>query len=1382
MPPKKKSSRSSVAESPEASPPPPSPAGSSAKKSKAKPGTNKANGTTVGSKGKAPVVTASEAGSSASASKGGESRTLTVQQLIGGLSWTGKLPQTLFYEHCIKAGWNKPDYYVKKDATKGFVSSVTVTYSNPKSSHTESMRYTPPFEMPDGTPINLQMASALEARHFAATYALHRVSSMKNIHMMLPPTHKGYWAIFDEIKRMEFAKNHAWMYVADPFLDKREWLAAEAAKAKALAEVKKEKPSEVVDEKMKGWYRVPVVDMGISQRREVEGLVRKYHVWNPVGVSMTRDLMSKVVSELVRLDFKRAHVEEACDWVKDKEEALEWLLIHVPEDDLPVRFLPGNYATGVTFSSGDLPMEYAAKRLSVTGYSLDLCCEILALNAGDEERAAEALMQILVYGCQKTPQGTREESLISFSDTDLWTEEIGTLAAIWGPERFTQITPTHFKVLLSNPPIQGSKLPKKIFLEIRKPTSATWELEYPQTIPTFTLSTEDDGDGKLSAQVKLSIIKQTAKHASTLLGEQMIFTAVDWLESNFARIVQSPGRLCDVTSGVTGSNEDDVPPPNKASRQTFRHRNSRNSGAIDWTPGKEASMRLLATKKAKYSLPDMQNMLQVRMRLPAWDLKEEIIGAVNDCQVTIISGETGSGKSTQAVQFILDDMIDQHLGHITNIICTQPRRISALGLADRVSDERCSRVGQEVGYAIRGESKQNPATTRITFVTTGVLLRRLQTGDTLDEVTHIFVDEVHERSLDTDFLLILLKRKLAARKDLRVVLMSATLDAKIFSDYFGGEGKVRRVEIKGRTFPVEDYYLDQVIVKTGFNGGGRLMPVKAADHEDVRGADPRVASIIMSLGDRINYNLIAATVGTIDEMLGSHDGGILIFLPGTMEIQRCIEAIKTLPCGTERFHALPLHASLTPNDQRKVFPQPPSGKRKVIAATNVAETSITIEDIVAVVDTGRVKETSYDPSSGVVKLLETWASRAACKQRRGRAGRVRAGSCWKLYTRNAENKMAERPEPELKRVPLEQTCLAVKAMEDDVRGFLAGALTPPDTMAVEGAMRLLERMGAIADDDLTALGRHLVLIPADLRCSKLMVYGAIFGCLDVSVTIASILTTRSPFINTPATRDACQLARASFAHGQGDLLADCHAHQEWTRLRQTTSVRDVKRWCEENHLSHHTLLDISSNRAQYISSLKEIGFLPLSSSFSDFASLNQNQENSVLHRALIAAAFNPQIARIALPEQRFAGSASGALAVDPEARTIKYYTHSSGRAFVHPSSTLFGATGFTGDARFLSYFSKMETNNKVYLKDVTPTNAYSLLLFGGALEVDTTGRGITVDGWLKLRGWGRIGILVARLRAMLDQVLQDKIDDPGLELAGNEVVACVARLVGSNGV
>jgi ATP-dependent RNA helicase DHX57 len=229
-------------------------------------------------------------------------------------------------------------------------------------------------------------------------------------------------------------------------------------------------------------------------------------------------------------------------------------------------------------------------------------------------------------------------------------------------------------------------------------------------------------------------------------------------------------------------------------------------------------------------------------------------------------------------------LIDQRLGHVANIICTQPRRISALGLADRVSEERCSVVGDEIGYAIRGESRYTPGVTKISFVTTGVLLRRMQMGDGLEDVSHIFVDEVHERSLDTDFVLILLKRMLGVRKDLRVVLMSATMDAGIFEEYFGGPTKVRMVEIQGRAFPVEDYYLDDVIIKTGFNGGGRLAPNRVRDDECVEGIDPWVGSVIMNLKHRTNYNLIAATVATIDEMLGQNSGAVLIFLPGELPI------------------------------------------------------------------------------------------------------------------------------------------------------------------------------------------------------------------------------------------------------------------------------------------------------------------------------------------------------------------------------------------------------------------------------------------------------------------------------------------------------------------
>lgn len=444
--------------------------------------------------------------------------------------------------------------------------------------------------------------------------------------------------------------------------------------------------------------------------------------------------------------------------------------------------------------------------------------------------------------------------------------------------------------------------------------------------------------------------------------------------------------------------------------------------------------------------------------------------------------------------------------------------------------------------------------TKITFVTTGVLLRRLQTSGgssddvvaSLADISHVIIDEVHERSLDTDFLLVLLRDVLKKRKDLKLILMSATLDADVFENYFRAGGKVGRVEISGRTYPVEDYYLDDVIQMTGFTANRSYK--SNTEDVDTQGLDPSIAGVIQSIGMRINYDLIAQTVREIDAELThqKQDGGILIFLPGTMEIARTLDALRSIP----NLHALPLHASLQSSEQRRVFPHAPHGKRKVIAATNVAETSITIDDIVAVIDTGRVKETSYDAQNNMSKLEEVWASLAACKQRRGRAGRVRAGKCYKLFTRNAEStRMPARPEPEIKRVPLEQLCLSVVAMGiREVGQFLGSALSPPDSLAIDGAMELLKRIGALDGDDLTALGRHLSMIPADLRCGKLMVYGAMFGCLDACTTIAAILTVKSPFVSPQDRRDETKVARGKFAKNQGDLLGDLKAYETWSEM------------------------------------------------------------------------------------------------------------------------------------------------------------------------------------------------------------------------------------------
>ncbi|KAI4284465.1 MAG: hypothetical protein L6R35_004909 [Caloplaca aegaea] len=1292
------------------------------------------------------------------------------RQIVGGASWTGKLPVNILSEHCQKQKWGKPEYTITKTAN-GFSSSVILKSIDPKTKESISL---PPFVLPPSYRAITLQATAIEARHFAATYALFRVCSMRNIHMMLPPTFRNFWKNeFEQSKKEDTKAGRAWMYAADPFIAQQAQTDTHALgmRKRAEDEQHRQDAKQTVNLSLgsarngiskntltsKTWAKAPTVEMGKQVRSHIENLVQQNGAWNPHAAEFPRDQIEDAVMNLAALGFRTSHAEEAIAECKDREEALEWLLIHVPEDDLPRWSLPEGYTAGISMASGNPKRDAVVARLAEAGYSTDLCSKTLDIHGGDEERTAAALQKTLVNEPDTPPAD--EPPYVSGPST-LWREEQMTLDAIFG-ERLSAVSETTSEIQLDTQDLESC------ILRVRGSHM------YPQSPPVMAIVSP-----RLPAYVRLSILRQLLEYTrGDLLGEPMVFNLVDWVESHVTRIIENPGRLRDVTSAITG-----LPHENNVSK-TRRAYHSATPKSIVWKRGTLRSVELHNLGTARQETAQQQKMLAARRKLPAWSQREAIVQTVIQNQVTIISGETGSGKSTQSVQFILDDMIQRQLGSCANVICTQPRRISALGLADRVSEERCSTVGDEVGYAIRGESKIRAGQTKITFVTTGVLLRRLQTTAgqaddllaALGDVSHVVIDEVHERSLDTDFLLILLRSVLPKRRDLKVVLMSATLEAAVFEDYFNQCASVGKCNIEGRTFPVEDVYLDDIVRFTGYSPRRQYHD----DEHEVQEMDPNVAHTIQSLGMKINYDLIASCIESIDHELGAEAGGILIFLPGVVEITRTLDAIRKL----SNMHALPLHASLLPSEQRRVFPPPPRGTRKVIAATNVAETSITIEDIVAVVDCGKVKETSFDPQNNMVRLEEVWASRAACKQRRGRAGRVRPGTCYKLYTRNAEAKMAERPEPEIRRVPLEQLCLSVKAMGiHDVSSFLASALTPPESLAVDGAMNLLCRIGALESDGLTALGRHLSMIPADLRCGKLMVYGATFGCFEACLTIAAILTLKSPFVSPQNKRDESKAARSSFAPNQGDLLCDLRSYEAWSKMKSQSNFRDLRVWCEQNFLSSQTLNDISSNRSQYLSSLQNAGFLPTDYRSDRHTSLNAHNSSPALIRALVAGSFYPQIARIDFPNKKFATSSSGAIELDPEARTIKFFNQDNGRVFVHPSSTLFDAQGFVGNAVYMSYFNKMATS-KVFLRELTPFNAYTLLLFGGGpIVLDTLGRGLVMDGWLRLRGWARIGVLVSRLRMILDEALAKKIEDPGMDITGSEIVGIVRRLVELDGM
>lgn len=415
-------------------------------------------------------------------------------------------------------------------------------------------------------------------------------------------------------------------------------------------------------------------------------------------------------------------------------------------------------------------------------------------------------------------------------------------------------------------------------------------------------------------------------------------------------------------------------------------------------------------------------------------------------QVMVISGETGCGKSTQVPQFFLDDWLLQSsvaldanrpISHC-EVICTQPRRISAIGVAERVADERAEKIGNTVGYQIRLENKIS-SSTRLTFCTTGILLRRLQTDPMLESVSHVLVDEVHERSEESDFLLLILKEILAKRSDMRVILMSATLNAGLFAAYFGGAPVL---EIPGRTFPVQQFFLEDILDMSKFvlepdsqfcrklkkNEEHQLtneleyadvIAANAAPPRSIRdenlsladvfaryAANTRATCKTLFLADpmRINPELIEAVLRYIVD--GEHDwpreGTILIFLPGLAEIQTVHDALNdssTFGGRAGKYVLVPLHSTLTNEEQALVFQRAPKGKRKIVMSTNIAETSVTIDDCVFVVDVGQMKEKRFDANRNMESLDLVWVSRANAQQRKGRAGRVMPGVGIHLYTK-----------------------------------------------------------------------------------------------------------------------------------------------------------------------------------------------------------------------------------------------------------------------------------------------------------------------------------------------------------------------------------------------
>ena len=549
-------------------------------------------------------------------------------------------------------------------------------------------------------------------------------------------------------------------------------------------------------------------------------------------------------------------------------------------------------------------------------------------------------------------------------------------------------------------------------------------------------------------------------------------------------------------------------------------------------------------------------------------------------QILVFVGETGSGKTTQIPQFVLFDDLP-HL-HRKMVACTQPRRVAAMSVAQRVANEMDVNLGEEVGYSIRFEDMTSQKT-MLKYMTDGMLLREAMNDNDLSRYSVIILDEAHERTLATDILMGLLKEVVLRRPDLKLIIMSATLDAQKFQRYFNN---APLLAVPGRTHPVEIYYTPE--------------PEK---------------------------DYVEAALRTVLQIHGTEpDGDILLFLTGEEEIEDAVRKITLEGDEMAReadagpLKVLPLYGTLPPAQQQRIFepapgPLKPGGRagRKCIVATNIAETSLTIDGIVYVVDPGFSKQKIYNPRIRVESLLVSPISKASAQQRAGRAGRTRPGKCFRLYTESAFKKeLIEQTHAEILRCNLASTVLELKKVGiEDLVHF--DFMDPP---APETLMRALEELNYLAclDDEgnLTALGKLASEFPLDPALAVMLISSPEFYCSNEILSLTALLSVPQIFVRPTSARKAADEMKALFAHPEGDHLTMLNAYHAY---KGAQAQSDPKRWCYDHFLSLRALQSADNVRLQLRRIMETHDLEFVSTPFED----KKYYEN--IRRALVAGFF-----------------------------------------------------------------------------------------------------------------------------------------------------------------
>ncbi|KZO97376.1 P-loop containing nucleoside triphosphate hydrolase protein [Calocera viscosa TUFC12733] len=517
-------------------------------------------------------------------------------------------------------------------------------------------------------------------------------------------------------------------------------------------------------------------------------------------------------------------------------------------------------------------------------------------------------------------------------------------------------------------------------------------------------------------------------------------------------------------------------------------------------------------------------------------------------QVVVLVGETGSGKTTQIPQFLaISALLRKYTGHGGMIACTQPRQVAATSVAKRVAEEMDVELGKEVGYSVRFDEMSSRDTV-LKYMTDGMLLREFLTDPLLSRYSTIILDEAHERTLSTDILLGLLKRLLPLRPALKVLVMSATLDAHKFQQYFNTDStSTPLLQIPGRAFAVEVFYAQE----------------PAEDY--VRAA---VETVLM--------------IHRAEE-----EGDVLVFLPGRAEIEAACRELRAESedlvgtCGP--LLVLPLYSALPAAQQQFIFQPAPVGTRKLIIATNIAETSLTIDGIVYVVDPGFSKQRIYNPRLGVDSLLPAPISRASARQRAGRAGRTRPGKCFRLYTEHSfSHDLIEQSYPEILRANLGNTILQLLRLGvTDLVHF--DYLDAPAPESVMRALELLNALGCLDDQGgLTHVGRCVAELPLDPQAGRMLVASSEMGCSAECLTVAAMLSVQNVFLRPQGKENTADAAHAMFSVPEGDHLTLLNVYNHYIQ-----NLHD-KNWAYDNYLDGRVLQQAEKIRAQLLRLMERI--------------------------------------------------------------------------------------------------------------------------------------------------------------------------------------------------